>query len=123
MDELAQARRELPLHPHVFEILLALLEGPAHGYAIIKQIDAQSGGTVRLSTSSLYASLKRMEAKGLVEDAGARPQPSGGPPRKYFHVTPLGRRAARLEALRLRHATALAERRLGAEAVPTERRD
>lgn len=113
MDNQQSVRAELPLQPQVFEILLALSEESAHGYGIIKQIDVQSAGAIRLSTSSLYASLKRMEAAGLVEDDGQRPrEASGGPPRKYFRITAHGRLVANAEAARLRRVTALAAERL-----------
>lgn len=113
MDKRESAKSELPLQPQVFEVLLALSEEPAHGYRIIKKIESQSAGTVRLSTSSLYAALKRMAASGWVEDDGRHPkEESGGPPRKYFRITARGRRVAQAEAARLRRATALAADRL-----------
>lgn len=107
----AEARAALPLAPHVTEILIALADGPAHGYGIITQVESQSDGAVSLSTSSLYAALGKMEARGLVEDAGRLAGESGGPPRKYFRITELGTRVARLEALRLRETTARAAKR------------
>lgn len=103
-----EPKSHLPLSPQALEILIALGAGPAHGYGIIAQIDAQSGGAVRLSTSSLYAALKRLEEGGLVEDAGRSSEASGGPPRRYFRITGQGREAARLEAVRLRGAAARA---------------
>jgi DNA-binding PadR family transcriptional regulator len=124
MDHSDRARGELPLPAHVFEILLALSEGPAHGYAIIKQIEVQSAGAVKLSTSSLYAALKRMESTGFVEDDGVRSRaPSGGPPRKYYRISPYGRQVACLEALRLRQAASLAEQRLLGDAAAAEGRE
>ena len=101
----------LPLPPQDLEILIALGAGPAHGYGIISQVREQSDGAVALSTSSLYAALKRMEERGLVEDAGRSSTPSGGPPRRYFRVTDFGRRVARLEALRMESAAARAAER------------
>ena len=124
MDHADRARGELPLPAHVFEILLSLSEGPAHGYAIIKQIEQQSAGAVKLSTSSLYAALKKMESTGFVEDDGTRSRaPSGGPARKYFRISPYGLKVARLEALRLRKAASLAEERLLGDAAPVEGRE
>ncbi len=113
MKSTENAQGELPLPAHVFEILLALSQGPAHGYAIIKQIEEQSSGAVKLSTSSLYAALNKMESAGVVEDDGARAgAPSGGPPRRYFRISLYGRKVARLEALRMRQALDLAEERI-----------
>ena len=112
MDQDVAARAELPLSPHMLEILLALSEGPAHGYAIIKQIERQSEGSVTLSTSSLYAALKKMEGRRLVEAVDRMTEEaSGGPRRKYFQISAFGRRVARLEALRLRKTSGLAEER------------
>ena len=110
------ARRMLPLAPHMLEILLALAEQPLHGYGLIQSIDEQSGGRVRLSTSSLYAALTKMQSKGLVQDAG-KSGASGGPPRRTFRITALGRRVARLEAMRLAGALQLAAKRLGVDVL------
>ena len=121
MDDAAKASGELPLPPHVFEILLALSDGPTHGYAIIKEIEAQSRGAVNLSTSSLYATLKKMETAGFVEDDGRRARtPSGGPPRKYFRISAFGRQVARLEAIRLRRTVSLAQERMLGDAAAVE---
>jgi len=106
-------RSLLPLAPHVLEILIALADGPAHGYALMGRVAMQSEGAIDLSTSSLYAALARMADEGLVEDAGRSREASGGPPRRTFRITPLGRRVARLEAMRMRRAFDLAAERLG----------
>jgi DNA-binding PadR family transcriptional regulator len=115
------ARRMLPLAPHQMEILLALAEGPAHGYALIGGISEQSGGRVVLSASSLYAALARLAEQGLVEDAAVVSGESAGPRRRTFRITALGRRVARLEASRLAAAVELAAKRLGG-GVPGGRR-
>ena len=107
------ARSLLPLPPHVLELLLALASGPAHGYALIARVREQSGGVVELSTSSLYAALSRMDADGLVEEAGREAESSGGPPRRLYRITSMGRRCARLEMARLRRVLNMAEDRLG----------
>jgi DNA-binding PadR family transcriptional regulator len=120
-DEPRSAVSELPLPPHVFEILLALSDGPIHGYGIVKKVGEQSGGTVALSTSSLYAALGKLSDRGLVEEAGEEGAlPSGGPPRRRFRITGHGRRVALLEAERLRRVTALASERLSNVAVAGE---
>lgn len=120
MPSRSQPEAHLPLSPQALEILIALGGGPAHGYGIISEIDAQSGGAIRLSTSSLYAALKRLEASGLVADAGRLAEASGGPPRRYFRITDQGRRVAQLEAIRLRGAAVrAAERFLDPEARPS----
>ena len=82
-----------------FHILLALGGGPSHGYAIGKDVDERSGGRLDPTTGALYQALKRLTDDGLVE-------PIDGPDaadarRKYFALTPRGRRAAAAEAARL----------------------
>ncbi len=124
MNNDATARAELPLPPHMFEILLALSEGPGHGYAIIKEVERQSDGSITLSTSSLYAALKKMEDRKLVEDAGRLvDETSGGPPRKYFRISSFGHRVARLEALRLSKASGLAAARFWGSETADEASD
>jgi DNA-binding PadR family transcriptional regulator len=90
----------LPLPPHLFEVLLALVEGPLHGYALIGEIERRTGGRVVLSTSSLYAAVHRLRRSGWVEDAPSA-EASAGAPRRVYRLTPEGRRVLRLEALRL----------------------
>jgi DNA-binding PadR family transcriptional regulator len=115
MDE--AAGRLLPLAPHVLEILLALAEGPAHGYALLTRIREQSGGVVELSTSSLYAALARMAEQGLVGEGVRAQEPSAGPPRRLFRITPLGRRVALLETTRIRRVLERAAERLDGPSV------
>jgi DNA-binding PadR family transcriptional regulator len=83
-----------------FHILLALGDGPAHGYAIGKEIEARSGGRLDPTTGALYQALKRLSEDGLIEPAAA-PTESGDARRKYFALTAAGRQAAAAEALRL----------------------
>jgi len=82
-----------------FHILLALGDGPSHGYAIGKDVEARSGGALDPTTGALYQALRRLTDDGLIvpvegrSDADAR--------RKYFSLTREGRRAAAKEAERL----------------------
>ncbi len=62
----------LPLAPATFQILLALVDGERHGYAIMKEVATRSGGTVRLGPGTLYGALKRLLEAGLVEEGGER---------------------------------------------------
>ena len=82
-----------------FHILLALGDGPSHGYAIGKEIEARSGGRLDPSTGALYQALRRLGADGLIAAAAT---PAGiDERRKYFALTAAGRRAAAAEAARL----------------------
>lgn len=94
--------RFIPLAPHSFQILLSLLERELHGYSIIKDIEARTGGEMVLGTSTLYAAVKRMVQKGLLEEAmGPASDSSGGPKRKYYRIMDLGREVARAEGIRI----------------------
>ena len=92
----------LPLHPFEFRILLALAEGPAHGYPIIKVIEERDGSWKRVLPANLYRRLRGMRDRGLVEEVEA---PEGAPdddrPRRTFALSELGRRVAVAEARRL----------------------
>jgi DNA-binding PadR family transcriptional regulator len=82
-----------------FHILLALGEGPSHGYAIGKDVEARSGGRLDPTTGALYQALRRLTDDGLIAPAEA-PEAADGR-RKYFALTRQGRRAAAQEAQRL----------------------
>jgi len=105
--------RHVPLPPHLFEILLSLAERPRHGYHLIQEIRERSDGQIDLATSTLYSAIRSLQRDGLVADAGRRPdEESGGPPRRYYRITPLGREVARQEAQRLQRVARLAKKRL-----------
>lgn len=87
----------LPLTPAVFHILLALAEGERHGYAVMQEVEARTGGVVRMGPGTLYGSLKRMMASGLIQAAGEE----DGERRRHYALTKLGRAALQAEAERL----------------------
>ncbi len=105
-----------PLSEATFYILLSLVPGPAHGYAILKETAELSGGRVALSTGTLYGALKRLLEQGWIVEA---PQPdgaaTGGPPRRAYALTEQGRRALAAERARLRQMAAAARLHLGEE--------
>ena len=99
----------LPLTPAVFHILLALADGERHGYAIMQEVLARTGGEMRLGPGTLYGSIKRMLAGGLIAESGERPDPVlDDERRRYYRLTDLGRRVATAEAERLAHLVAVA---------------
>ena len=55
-----------PLTPAVFHVLLALADGDKHGYAIMKNVDEHTGGTLRMGAGTLYGTLQRLMESGLV---------------------------------------------------------
>src|SRR5579863_3249229 len=110
MSRPVDARSFLPVSPLAFQVLVALADGPRHGYGVIQEIDARTGGLIRLRTGTLYLLLQRLTADGLVEPtktpkaessaAGRAP----GSPRRYYGVTPLGRAVLAAETRRLEAA-------------------
>ena len=96
-----------PLTTPVFQILLSLVDGELHGYAIIQDVAARTEGEVRLTASTLYAAIKRMLDAGLLLEVEA-PAESGGAPRRCYRMTREGRRVVREEAERLARAVAMA---------------
>ena len=117
-------RTPRPLTPAMFHILLALAGGERHGYAIMREVDALTGGAQRLGPGSLYGSIKRMLAEGLIEECGERPDPATDDERRrYYQLTDRGRRAAGAEARRLEILVVAARGRrlLGHPATGTQR--
>ncbi|GAA4608420.1 PadR family transcriptional regulator [Actinoallomurus liliacearum] len=93
-------------------ILAALLDGPLHGYAIIKRAEEQSGGRVRLAVGTLYGALDRLAGSGLI--AVDREETVGGRPRRYFRITEDGADAVTEEAQRMARAARIVFGRPGA---------
>ncbi|MBA2306459.1 MAG: helix-turn-helix transcriptional regulator [Acidobacteria bacterium] len=90
----------LPLAPAFLQILIALGEGERHGYGIMQDVTERTAGRVRMSPGTLYGSIKRMLAEGLIEElttgaAGADER------RRFYRITRFGRRVASAEADRM----------------------
>lgn len=106
------AESYLPLTPATFQILMALLDGERHGYAIMQEVAERSEGTVRLGPGTLYGSLKRLLELGLVAESGERADPdSDDERRRYYEITKLGHSVARAEARRLEQLVRVARRK------------
>jgi DNA-binding PadR family transcriptional regulator len=92
----------LPLPVAVFHILIALADRDRHGYSIMQDVSARTGGKVRLSAGTLYSSIRRMLEQGLIEELADSPDPSSTDERRrYYRLTRFGRRAAAAEVVRL----------------------
>jgi DNA-binding PadR family transcriptional regulator len=92
----------LPLTPAVLHILLVLAREERHGYGIMREVEVETGGEVRLGPGTLYGAIKRMLADGLIEESGERPDPAlDDRRRRYYRITDFGRRVAGAEAERL----------------------
>lgn len=85
----------LPLPTAVFHILIALADRDRHGYSIMQDVAARTGGKVRLSAGTLYSSIRRMLEQGLVEELSDSPDPaSTDERRRYYRLSRFGKRVA-----------------------------
>jgi DNA-binding PadR family transcriptional regulator len=100
MDNL---QRFLPLTPQQFHILLSLTAGESHGYGVILDVERRTAGELKLGTGTLYTALARFVALEFVEETDRQDAR-----RRFYRLTPLGRRVLRAETARLesmvRHA-------------------
>jgi DNA-binding PadR family transcriptional regulator len=100
----------LPLTPVAFEILLALAEGEQHGYRIMQDVAARTGGLVTLHPGTLYRALARLLEQELIEELAERPD-EDDQRRRYYRLTERGLSVARAEAERLEHQVRAARAR------------
>ena len=94
-----------PLSPPVLYLLLALSDGPRHGYAIKQEAEARSDGRVRLGPGTLYAAIQRLLDAGLAREAAGDAVPANGQEaqRRYYELTARGRTLLREEVADLAH--------------------
>jgi DNA-binding PadR family transcriptional regulator len=99
-----------PMSPLDFHVLLVLAEAPLYGYAIMKSVESHSRGALVPEIGSLYRVIARLISLRLVSEAGEEEEPGThrGRPRRYYQLTPEGRRALQAETERLRHVLAIA---------------
>lgn len=98
-----EARRAAPLPAATFHILLALGDGPRHGYAIMREVEELSDGAVTMGPGTLYGSIKRMLADGLIDEVDERPDPElDDQRRRYYALTATGELARDSEIDRVR---------------------
>ena len=101
-----------PLTPAVFHILLALSSGERHGYGIMKQVEADSQGQVKMGPGTLYGTLKRMLDASLVKESDKRVDPQLGDERRiYYQITEIGQKALAAELARYQHIVKVAQTR------------
>lgn len=99
----------LPLPEATLHILMSLADEDRHGYAVIQDVSARTGGAVRLSPGTLYRSIQRMLEQGLIVEKRERPAPEEDDERRrYYRITPFGAAVARAETRRLTELVRLA---------------
>ena len=99
----------LPIPVSEFQILLALADEERHGYAIMREVTLRTNGEVQLGPGTLYGSIKRMAAAGLIEESDERPDPQlDDERRRYYRITALGRQTAVAEARRMERLVGIA---------------
>lgn len=102
-------REHLPLTPAMFHVLLALADGPTHGYNILKDVAGRTQNEVQLSTGTLYGLIKRLLDDELIVET---PTPRGEDERRRcYRLTAFGRQVAEAEADRLERLVVDARRR------------
>ena len=98
----------LPLPPTAFHILVALADEDRHGYAIIKDVAARTGGALKLSAGTLYRSIDRLLNQGLLKEISGHPGIEQDERRRYYRLTSFGRAVVIAETRRLAEMVALA---------------
>lgn len=100
----------LPLRSVDFLVLLMLGRGDRHGYGIMQDVLAHTEGRMELEAGSLYRTIRRLGDEKLLEETARRPAAeSDDERRRYYRLTPFGRRVVAAEAARLRNLVRLAE--------------
>ena len=98
-----------PLTPAVLHILIALSTEERHGYGIMKEVDSDSQGKVKMGPGTLYGTIKRLLEAGLIEESDERPDPEmDDERRRYYRLSGVGQRAVRAEAQRYADVAAVA---------------
>ena len=102
----------MALTPAVFHVLLALADGPSHGYGIMQEVDEFTAGSTRLGPGTLYRSIQRMVVDGLIEELDiAAHNETDDDRRRYYRLTPKGLATAKAETQRLASLVDAAQRR------------
>lgn len=97
------------LSPLAFHILLSLLDGERHGYALKREIAARTAGKLAPGPSLLYGNINRLLEQGLIEESEERPDPHlDDQRRRYYRITPEGIDAVQAEARRMKELVKLA---------------
>jgi len=108
----ANSKANVPLTPAVLYILLALSTTERHGYGIMKEVEADSEGKIKMGPGTLYGSLGRMLEAGLIRGSDKKRDPDMDDERRvYYKITSLGQKALAAELERYREVVAVADLR------------
>lgn len=94
-----------PLTPAIFYILLAVAIKPRHGYDIMKSVESESSGKIKLGPGTLYGAIKRLFEEKLIKEAK-----SENARRRYYMITKKGREILSIELRRYEDAVSFAKR-------------
>jgi DNA-binding PadR family transcriptional regulator len=109
VGNVADTSHGAPLTPAVLHILLALATEERHGYGIMKQVESESRGKVKMGPGTLYGSIGRMIEAGLIRESDKRPDSALDDERRiYYAITGAGRKALEAELSRYREVVAIA---------------
>ena len=101
-DKARSVERLLPLKPKVLHVLLAVADRPRHGYSIMQEVAERTERQVRLWPAALYALLRELEKSDFIVESDQRPAADEDDERRrYFALTPLGKRVLDAEVRRL----------------------
>jgi len=101
-----------PLTPAVLHILLALSTQERHGYGIMKQVESDSHGKVKMGPGTLYGSIGRMIDAGLIRESDKKVDPEMDDERRvYYQITGIGQKTLAAELERYREVVAVARKR------------
>jgi DNA-binding PadR family transcriptional regulator len=104
----------IPLKTHWFHIMLSLAGGEQHGYGIMQEALNRTSGKVRLWPATLYGSVKRLIEAELIEESDKRPAPElDDARRRYYRLTPMGRRVLDAECERLQELVRTIQKKQG----------
>ena len=108
----AESEEMPPLTPAVFHVLLALVDGESHGYAIMQEVTENTKGRIKMGPGTLYGTIKRLLEARMIEESDERPDPEmDDERRRYYRLTAIGQRAVKAEALRYAAMAEVARRK------------
>ena len=103
----------IPLKAQWFHIMLSLAGGEHHGYGIMQEVLTRTEGKVRLWPATLYGTIRRLIEAELIEESDERPAPEvDDARRRYYRLTPLGKRVLSAECERLQELVRIIQKQV-----------